>query len=1040
MKNRLFRMGKALIGTACLLTTCGVAYSCSDDYDLPDTKPEFLGSSIYDELKNRGNFTTVVRLIDDLGYTDVLSRTGSRTLFVADDEAYDKFFSTTTWTDGNGNPVRNYNQLSLAQKKILVNNCMLNNAYLLEMMPNLSGSSTVTKDVGLRQGTTAAVTDSIAWFAASELPVTYSNTERDYWKDLRDRKEASGEKVLIAMDNTSTLMTHFMLGQMNMQGITTDDISFVLNLPDSLAWRTGQRRNFIYDAEVRTGRDANGAYQSDVTCLNGYFNVLDKVMLVPSNMAEAIRQNSNTKLYSHILDRFSAPFPDGTLQDEYESVYGQGSSGDTLYVKRYFSNRSQGENALNTAPDGTSVTSDVGLLSYDPGWNLYNNGSDAAERDMAAMFVPNDSAVRDYFLNLGGRMFIERYNPDYVPGTPVNDDEELLRLIDQIPKNRLQPLINNLMKSSFNASVPSKYLSIMNDARDPMFVGMSQEDYKAGIEKCILANNGVVYVMKGVTAPAAYSAVSGPALVSDQAEIINSIITADDNYIQGSAYNSAPMKQYFSTYLRAMQSHFTLFIPTDEALGSTGYVDPAVYNAPTARRYWQLTYNPPSVTTTTSILPVDMYAFNFDPTTGQQPGIDASKGNAVRSLSTQALTSGYGITKRYIAMELMNQHIIVHDSTESKDYVSGDAQYYLARNGAPVFIESKGEADGTGMVVKGGFQLMMDKAGVEQQCNVVETYNMTAENNNNYGNGMTYFIDRAMQPTMTNVRATLTGNAEFSKFYNLLAGYDLSADPNNPDPTLSFDIGTIVDDAGFTEGMPAADAIDERNKYQVFSSAQSYAYVRFFNNYRYTVYVPTNEAIDYAVNTLGLPTWSRIRSYLDTYCNAEDPNISEETLAANKKIAQAMVTCLVNFLRYHFQDGSIFLEKHVTESTDETETSCVDSESNVYLKAYHIDQAPNSLSLTDEGGVRHSVNPSLCNFLTRDMETFVDRSNGVTTNPTQAYAVTSSSYSVLHALSHNPSANQPGCLLFKQLENGKIFNVNTGEQATAFVKKYRIRK
>ena len=305
---------------------------------------------------------------------------------------------------------------------------------------------------------------------------------------------------------------------------------------------------------------------------------------------------------------------------------------------------------------------------------------------------------------------------------------------------------------------------------------------------------------------------------------------------------------------------------------------------------------------------------------------------------------------------------------------------------------------------------------------------------------MTYFIDRAMQPTMTNVRATLTGNAEFSKFYNLLAGYDLSADPNNPDPTLSFDIGTIVDDAGFTEGMPAADAIDERNKYQVFSSAQSYAYVRFFNNYRYTVYVPTNEAIDYAVNTLGLPTWSRIRSYLDTYCNAEDPNISEETLAANKKIAQAMVTCLVNFLRYHFQDGSIFLEKHVTESTDETETSCVDSESNVYLKAYHIDQAPGALSLTDEGGVRHSVNPSMCNFLTRDMETFVDRANAVTTNPTQAYAVTSSSYSVLHALSHNPSANQPGCLLFKQLENGKIFNVNTGEQATAFVKKYRIRK
>lgn len=74
MKNRFCRMGKQLLGVACLLSTCGVTYSCSDDYDLDETKPSFLGQSIYDELNARGNFKTVIRLIDDLGYKDVMQK------------------------------------------------------------------------------------------------------------------------------------------------------------------------------------------------------------------------------------------------------------------------------------------------------------------------------------------------------------------------------------------------------------------------------------------------------------------------------------------------------------------------------------------------------------------------------------------------------------------------------------------------------------------------------------------------------------------------------------------------------------------------------------------------------------------------------------------------------------------------------------------------------------------------------------------------------------------------------------------------------
>ena len=73
------------------------------------------------------------------------------------------------------------------------------------------------------------------------------------------------------------------------------------------------------------------------------------------------------------------------------------------------------------------------------------------------------------------------------------DAASVIKKIDQIPLTIIKELINNLMKSSFNASVPSKYLTIMNDARDRMFENLKLDDgsvisdvnsYKSFIEKC----------------------------------------------------------------------------------------------------------------------------------------------------------------------------------------------------------------------------------------------------------------------------------------------------------------------------------------------------------------------------------------------------------------------------------------------------------------------------------------------------------------------------------------------------------------------------
>ena len=102
------------------LVLSGLMTSCIDKYEEvdADSKPSWLGGSIYSELKNpnqarlTGTFNTYLRLIDDLGYAETLNRTGSKTVFPANDEAFKRFFSDNQWGVGS------YEELTEAQKKL----------------------------------------------------------------------------------------------------------------------------------------------------------------------------------------------------------------------------------------------------------------------------------------------------------------------------------------------------------------------------------------------------------------------------------------------------------------------------------------------------------------------------------------------------------------------------------------------------------------------------------------------------------------------------------------------------------------------------------------------------------------------------------------------------------------------------------------------------------------------------------------------------------------------------------------------------------
>ncbi len=1029
MKNHFSKMGKALLNAA-LLSTVGFT-SCADDKfhlkDYEDSKPSFLGQSIYHELQNRGEYSTVLRLIDDLEYAEVLSKTGSKTLFVANDEAYAKFFAE------GGNPwgVRSYDDLSKNQKRVLLNNSMLNNAYVLEMLANTEGGG---KNLCLRQGTSATASDSVTRWAVTELPQTLSLTETDWFKQLRSK----GDSVYMALDSTDPMMSHFLEGQMKEKNITTGDIEKIMGQP----WIPDGTTSFgfINDCRIIDG---------DVVCLNGYIHVLDKVLLAPGNMAEVIRSNGQTNLFSAMLDRFAAPYYNEQLTRQYKAL--NDIPADSVFEKRYISNRSQGGGKIAKRPDGLSF-GEQQFLPFDPGWNQYAvSSSTVKEQDMAAMFVPSDEAMINYFVRGGGTDLIQRY------GILDNTEENLLMNLYQIPLHLIQPLIQNLMKDSFNESVPSKFLTIVNDAQDQMFASYSSlEDYKLHIEKCLLANNGVIYVTNTVDAPADYASVIAPALTSSNTQIVRSVVRADDNFIEGTSYNQAPLKQYFSTYLKAMQSHFSFFVPVDEGLGNYGYVEPVSYATQpfgaksNNRWYWSFKYDD---VTRGAVIPVEATAYIYNMSKGQQPGTDKKKGNSYVSKVTDAMGSGVGQQKRLNLIEMVDQHILVHEDPAG---INDERTYYLSRNGAPLRLTEKGTFEGknVGMKVEGGFQVMINDPAEGYTENdhtavVLEGYDKTAASNG-YGNGMTYLIDRPVQPTMRSVYNHFkvpADNNPYSEFYELANPEYVSAELLQA--CGYFDLEEIDAKTGKPKLMSSQDQQAEKLKFHIFARqndnvqgtttycpANKEQLVRFFNNYNYTIYVPTNDQVAVA-RANGLMTWDEIYAWVAEKTNDYEDDLSE----ADRVKARTMITVLVNFVKYHFQDQSVFVDNVTAQN--QYQTSCIDNVTNSYL-SLNVIQSPSALSVLDRSGNTVDVVASEenRNLLARD----------ICYNAAAASAsyIKNSSYVVIHQidgyLNYNSDADYEG-LYFEGDETKNLmpkgrfdfWNYAKPEQLESYVAKYRLR-
>lgn len=809
--------------------------SACEGYDLAKEEPSWLGASIYDYLKDEGNYTNLVRMIDDLGYKEVLAKTGSKTLFVADDDAFNRFYQNNTWG------VRSYEGLTLAQKKLLLYGSMINNSC---QVAYLSSSEGPIEGDCMRRLTATSEYDSVSVILPSQMP------DNPYWA----RYKEGGEGIVCMTDITAPPMIHFIESFLNNRLITNADCNFLFN----------------YQTERQPGdANVNGVMmvEQNIKCSNGFVHKMGEVMTPLPNMAELINQKSNTQGYAKLLNRYCAPYYAGDeATREYNRLYN--ANIDSLFERRYFSERSQNGQPLDLTPDEGPVN---GLLKFDPGWNQFYSTTTsstsvnvALQENMGVMLVPSDAALERYWNEGAGKVLKDYYGS-----------------WENVPDKVISKMINVNMLNSFTNSVPSKFNTVLNDANDEL--GLTTEF----VDSVYMACNGAVYLTNKVFNPVAYISVTFPALINETMNILYWAVE----------------QLGFDVYLNSQNTYYSLFIPNNKAL--LEYIDPCSYGK-TSTQLFRFHYKASAQTESQKVW---ASIWNYDTATGV---VGDSIGEASYNQITNRLE------------DILNTHIVIGD-------VENGNTFFQTKGGSMVKVANAG-AGASGMSVQGGYQLENAK-----DVRVVGIYDESYE-----GNGKTYIIEE--EPIMTarkSVFDILSEHEEFSAFKELLQ--------SSPYLETKHVIGTDE------HGCPSEN-------------------ISLFNTYRYTIYVPTNEAIANLQASGKLPTWEQVEQEQD------------------EELKDSLQTEIENFIKYHIQDNAYYIGQGSESGEFETSAYKVtDGNLSYYKLNTKIDN--DGITITDgKGNTRRVVKTEgLYNIMAREYQ--YDASDAARANN-----LYTSSFAVVHQI------------------------------------------
>lgn len=295
---------------------------------------------------------------------------------------------------------------------------------------------------------------------------------------------------------------------------------------------------------------------------------------------------------------------------------------------------------------------------------------------------------------------------------------------------------------------------------------------------------------------------------------------------------------------------FSIIVPTDKGLLT--YIDP-VSMGQRQTHIWKFMMNPQPDGNTFSLIKAVVYNAEkqADESWLQKDSIATFVGN---SPNDQVFNRLHDILENSIVPELFERKLFGQTK-----------HYYQTLSGNYIYVDGN-ENEGSGLTISGGFQM-----DVNHPSKVIKTADML--------NGRAYVVDKAIYSSYNSVCDVLSANPEFSKFYELLQA-----------------CGVVTTTAG-KKGLNWSSASKNGNLIYIPENSNESVYY-LFNTYHYTMYVPTNNAMDEAFEK-GLPTMKMLDEAMKF--DADDSNEVYDSAAHLRKI-------MLDFVKYHIQENAIVID------------------------------------------------------------------------------------------------------------------------------------
>lgn len=619
------------------------------------------GSTLYDNLQALGNYTTYLRLIDSFDgiqrafknelTDDELEYMGSidtLTVFAPNDEAFARFFAHNAWTDGQGNAISSYEQLSGSQKLSLIYMSYIpgfvtaNNLHVNE---NVKGNLRLytwgyDRQFNLVPYKHTGGTD------INTFPPDDNSGREDYAKKLNQHIM---DGVWIGYgtvgDNTDGALA-YRGGTMiwnddywQYKGLSHDDLAFI-----GAADTEGSEHIKIGNAHIT---------QPNQRCKNGYLHLVDEVVVPQPNLMYTLaqaRSDGKCSLASSLVQRFNYLKYDAEYSDIYNHI--------------------------------------------DSAWTVCNSLLDrvATTLQTPAIILPTNEALKAFLLAAD--------NP--LRSFGINQDNYYTTLMS-LPREVLQPFVKEWFRTSFTDVLPSRYSNMRSAKGHQLLAGVTTpEAYKLAVQQVITAADGIIVVVDAV--PNAEDLRNELTFVKLAGRVAGAALTANDRY-EGERRTSP-----FSTdYQREMHNKsFTMFVPTDAGLEQYGLVDPIsmASNNRVSWRYWSLT--PDSISSNgTRQIAVAARAYRYDykevrNTETARPLAAIYSSNA----NDDCANGNFGPVKRQLLTDMLDQHIVLQDVNS---LLNTQRHWYLSRSGMPIYMK---EHTNTNIVVNGGMQIDLNEKDV----------------------------------------------------------------------------------------------------------------------------------------------------------------------------------------------------------------------------------------------------------------------------------------------------------------------------------------